>query len=254
MSVLNEIINERKKDLAAARILTKKPTEPTNKNFIEALQRKNKIPALIAELKRKSPSKGDIRPEITVEEAVKIYEPYAAALSILTEPRYFGGSLNDLALAAAFTKKPLLRKDFLIDPVQVKESRLFGADAYLLIAAALSDSQLQEMIEAGKDFNMPALVEVHNEEETERALNQNIKILGINNRNLSDLSIDLNNTANILKIIPKEKLNNLIIVSESGFQNKEQLENLPSDVNAVLMGTAFMQAENPQDLISSIFS
>ena len=254
MNVLEKIINERKKDLPAARMLNNKPASSTSKDFAKALRKKNSMPSLIAELKRKSPSKGDIRTNITVEEAVKLYEPYAAALSILTEPNYFGGSLKDLSLAASLTQKPLLRKDFLIDPVQVKEARLFGADAYLLIMAALSDSQFEEMLDAGREFDMPALVEVHNEEEAERALKYDIQIMGINNRNLEDLSIDLSTTERIISSLSGEEKKKLIIVSESGLSSKKDIENLPEEVEAVLVGTAIMSAEDPAEFLKSVFS
>ncbi|MDH5720663.1 MAG: indole-3-glycerol phosphate synthase TrpC [Spirochaetia bacterium] len=254
MNILEKIINEKQKDLPAARILSAKPAAPTQKDFAGALTRKNGMPALIAELKRKSPSKGDIRTNISVEEVVNLYEPFAAAMSILTETRHFGGSLTDLSTASSLTKTPLLRKDFLIDPVQVKESRLFGADAYLLIMAALSDSQFEEMLHAGRELNMPALVEVHNEKETERALKQDIHILGINNRNLEDLSIDLNTTSRVLDALSSEVKLKLKIVSESGLSKKEDLTGLPHEVDAVLMGTAIMSSDDPAAFLKSIFA
>lgn len=211
-------------------------------------------PRLISEIKRKSPSKGSINPEMTVERAVKLYQPYASAISVLTEPNYFGGSLEDLREAAALTEIPLLRKDFIVDPVQIREARHYGADFFLLMLSVLDQNQMEELLEAGREYNMEALVEVHDEAELERALQLDISILGINNRNLHDLSIDLATTPRLLARIPEQIMEGLTIVGESGLSSRADLDQLPQRVDAVLIGTAFMNSPNPEQLLEEMFS
>lgn len=258
MSILNKITNLRNQSISQATELVKKNNKdikPATANVIESLRRKknSSAPSLIAELKRKSPSKGVIRPGFKVEDAVNLYEPYAAAMSILTEPDFFGGSLNDLEHAASLTSLPLLRKDFITDPVQILEARYYGASFFLLITAVLSDKQMSEMIQTGHEYNMPALVEVHSEEELDRALKADAEIIGINNRNLHDLSIDLNITYRITDQLDEKQKEKLVLVSESGFHQKKEIQALPAYIDAVLIGTSFMQAQNPADKLNELF-
>lgn len=250
MNVLQQIIREKKPEIPKK--LSKNQIYGTQKNVIETLKKSSRL-NLIAELKRKSPSKGNLNPEKTVQAAISMYEPYASALSILTEKNYFGGSLADLEEASRLTRLPLLRKDFLTDPIQVAEARLYGADFYLLIAAALQKNQLAELIEVGKEYNMPALVEVHNQGELEMTLDLNVELLGINNRNLADLTIDLGTTKHLTKLIPPAQRKNLVLVSESGIRTAEDLLQLQDEVDCVLMGTVFMESPAPEVILKNLF-
>ncbi len=253
MSVLKEIVENRKKTLPKAAELNGR-AEPVQKDIPALLKRRENGPGLIAEIKRKSPSRGSINPGMNVERALELYTPYASAISVLTEPDFFGGSLDDLRLARRLTGLPLLRKDFIIDPLQVKEARLNGADFFLLMMSILEKNQMSELIDAGREFQMEALVEVHDEAELESALDLDIRILGINNRNLHDLSIDLNTTAELLAKIPSDVLPGLTIVSESGLSSRRDIESLPSRIDSTLIGTAFMKSDNPEALLSEMFS
>jgi len=252
MSVLDKIIDERKKSLPNSSDFVGRNISATRCDVIERLKRTEGKPSLIAELKRSSPTLGQINSAMTVPKAVKLYSPYASALSILTEPNFFGGSIDDLAEARSITDLPLLRKDFIVDPIQIKEARVSGADFYLLIVAALSRSQLDELLEAGQEYNMPALVEVHNEKEMETALSSNAQILGINNRNLNDLSIDMKTTSRILDHFSND-INEQILISESGYKGKEDLNALPAKVHGVLIGSTFMKSEQPEALLADMF-
>ena len=207
--------------------------------FAEALTRPAGI-SLIAEHKRRSPSAGTIREGTSVTEVVEAYERgCAAALSILTEPHHFGGSLDDLVAARAVTSLPVLRKDFVIDPYQVYESAAAGADAILLIVAALHPEDLRILYREARALDLDVLVEVHDEEELDVALDIEADVLGINNRDLTDFSIDLERTFELLSDIPAGKT----VVSESGITRREDLERLERvGVDAVLVGETLMRA------------
>ena len=252
MSVLQKIIEERKKTIPKPSDFNTSDLVATDCDVLMRLKRKDDKPSLIAELKRSSPTLGQINANMTVSKAVNLYSPYASALSILTEPNFFGGSTDDLAEARTLTELPLLRKDFITDPLQIKEARHFGADFYLLIVAALSKHQLAELLEVGLEYNMPALVEVHDEKEMEDALESNAQIIGINNRNLSDLSIDMKTTERILDQFSND-IDEQLIISESGFKAKEDLLSLPEKVEAVLIGSTFMKSEQPETLLADMF-
>jgi indole-3-glycerol phosphate synthase len=254
MSVLDKIVKDRKESLKDIRDLSKSEIPRGTKDVISALKRKSKGPSLISEIKRKSPSKGEINPGMTVEKAIDLYQPYASAISVLTEPKYFGGSLDDLAIARTLTDLPLLRKDFIIDLRQITEARYYGADFFLLIQGALDRNQMAELLDAGRVLGMPALVEVHDEKELDLAMQHDIQILGINNRSLIDLTINLETTQNLVNRIPQRYLSELIIVSESGIENKDQIMNLPQAVDAILVGTAFMKSSEPETLLKSLFA
>ncbi|MCS6984083.1 MAG: indole-3-glycerol-phosphate synthase [Leptospiraceae bacterium] len=253
MSVLAKILENRKKSLPSPVFYRGLAVAKTQRSFAEAIRKKGDRISLIAELKRKSPSQGNLKENANVREVYEIYRPYAQAISVLTEPNFFSGSLEDLREMRQLTELPLLRKDFIIDPVQVKEARYYGADAYLLIAAALSQSQLKELLEAGKELGMEALVEVQNETELEWVLELNIKILGVNNRNLHDLSLDLGRAPALFGRIPEERKKGLILVAESGYSNREDLKTLPPETDAVLIGSSLMQAKNPRQLLQEMF-
>jgi indole-3-glycerol phosphate synthase len=211
---------------------------PESRPFQEALTRPGI--SLIAEHKRRSPSAGVIREGADLTDVVRAFERGgAAALSILTEPFHFGGSLDDLRTARAATHLPVLRKDFVVDPYQVYESAAAGADAILLIVAALEREALGELLREAWGLDLDVLVEVHDTEELESALEYEAEVIGINNRDLSDFSVDIERTYELLSDVPAGKT----VVSESGFSTREELDELDRvGVDAVLVGETLMRA------------
>jgi indole-3-glycerol phosphate synthase len=211
---------------------------PENRPFQEALTRPGI--SLIAEHKRRSPSAGTIREGLSVEDVVRAYEAGGAtALSVLTEPSHFGGSLEDLGAARAATHLPVLRKDFVIDPYQLVESAVAGADAILLIVAALEPRDLRELHREARALDLDVLVEVHDEEELATALEVEAEVIGINNRDLGDFTVDIERTYELLSDVPAGKT----VVSESGFSTRDQLDALDRvGVDAVLVGETLMRA------------
>jgi indole-3-glycerol phosphate synthase len=201
--------------------------------------------SVIAEHKRRSPSAGEIRAGATVGAIVSAYERGgAAALSVLTEGPNFGGSLADLREARASSALPILRKDFIVDPYQVYETAAWGADALLLIVAALEPDELASLYREALDLDLDVIVEVHTEQELERALEEiDADIIGINNRDLGDLTVDIGRTFELLTDVPAGKT----VVAESGFSGREQLEELERvGVDAVLIGETLMRADDPE--------
>ena len=211
---------------------------PESRPFQEALTRPGI--SVIAEHKRRSPSAGTIREGTSVEDVVRAYEAGgAAALSVLTEPSHFGGSLDDLRAARAATHLPVLRKDFIVDPYQLVESAAAGADAILLIVAALEPDALLELHREAWELDLDVLVEVHDEEELEVALGVEAEVIGINNRDLDDFTVDIERTYELLSDVPAGKT----VVSESGFSAREELDELDRvGVDAVLIGETLMRA------------
>jgi indole-3-glycerol phosphate synthase len=210
--------------------------------FSEALARPGV--SVIAEYKRRSPSAGAIREGATVNEVVCAYERGgAAALSILTEREFFGGSLEDLREARAATALPILRKDFVVDPYQVYESAAAGADAILLIVAALDPDDLTRLFSEALAIDLDVLVEVHDEEELDVALELDAEVIGINNRDLEDFTVDTSRTFELLADVPAGKT----VVSESGYTAREQIDELERvGVDAVLIGESLMRAPDPE--------
>lgn len=201
---------------------------------------------VLAEIKRASPSRGPLRPDLDpASMAWSYYENGASAISVVTESSHFGGSLDDLVAAKKGLKGkiiPLLRKDFIIDPYQVYESRAFGADAILLIVAVLDDARLFELLNLSYDLGMRCLVEIHDEKEAERAVAVRAGIVGINNRDLKTFEVDINTTARLRPLIPPDR----IVISESGIRTREDLEKLWSmKVNAALIGESLVKAPDP---------
>ena len=250
MNVLEKIIARTRKDVEQRRAeipLKKLKTQLAGRGddrpFSEALT----LPgvSVIAEHKRRSPSAGEIREGASVAEVVLAYERGgAAAVSILTERKHFGGSLDDLREARAACNLPILRKDFIVDRYQVFESAAAGADAILLIVAALDAEALVELYHEALALDLDVLVEVHDEEELDRALEQiDADVIGINNRNLANLSVDIERTFELLADIPAGKT----VVSESGFHLREQLDALERvGVDGVLVGESLMRAPDPE--------
>jgi indole-3-glycerol phosphate synthase len=196
--------------------------------------------SLVAEHKRRSPSAGSIRDGVALEDVVRAYERGgAAALSILTEGPSFGGSLDDLGAARASSRLPILRKDFVVDPYQLWESLAAGADAILLIVAALSEQDLRRLHEGARSVGLDALIEVHEEQELEVASAAGGQLIGINNRDLTTLEVD---TATTLQLLPRVPVG-AIVVAESGLSSVEDLERLAvAGVDAVLVGEALMRS------------
>ncbi len=213
------------------------------KPFNEALVRPGL--SVIAEHKRRSPSAGEIRAGSTVTEIVQAYERGgAAALSVLTDPFHFGGSLEDLDEARAASGLPILSKNFHIDPYQLYESAAHGADAILIVVASVSDRRLRELYEEAHALDLDALVEVHDEEELERALEIEADVIGINNRDLATFEIDVETTFELMADIPT----GITIVAESGIANRDQIERLDdAGVDAVLIGQALMSAPDVEE-------
>jgi indole-3-glycerol phosphate synthase len=247
MSVLDRIVEttrdevERRRDaVPAARLEAALGERPEARPFVEALGRPGI--SVIAEHKRRSPSAGVIREGSTVTDIVLAYERGGAtALSILTEPFHFDGALDDLREARRASELPVLRKDFIVDPYQVLESAAAGADAILLIVAALDPDALYELYQEARGLDLDVLVEVHDEPELEIALHIDADVLGLNNRNLNDFSVDIERTYELLSDVPAGKL----VVSESGFTLREQLDALDEvGVDAVLVGETLMRAED----------
>jgi indole-3-glycerol phosphate synthase len=218
------------------------PADGLDRPFAEALSRPGT--SVIAEYKRRSPSAGEIRSGASVEEIVRAYERGgAAALSVLTEEDHFGGSLSDLEAARAVTDLPILRKDFTIDPYQVYEAKVYGADAILLVVGALGDSELGSLNGIARQLELDVIVEVHGEEELERALEVDADVIGINNRNLSDFTVSLDVTYELLTDVPAGKT----VVSESGIMTRADVDELERvGVDAVLVGEALMRAPDPE--------
>lgn len=217
---------------------------PPPLSLSRALQRGDGELGIIAEIKRRSPSRGDIRPDLRVEETARAYRRGGAcAISVLTEPRFFGGSLQDLAEAAGAVELPVLRKDFILDRYQLLEARVAGAAAVLLIATSLKSKTLSALLREAADLGLECLVEVHDEEDLDRALQAGADIIGINNRNLVTLQVDLGTTLRLAPLVPSS----VPLVAESGYRSPEDLANLPEiGVDAVLAGEALSGSEDPE--------
>lgn len=205
---------------------------------------------ILAEIKRASPSKGVMREALDpVDWAGRYVRAGAIGLSVLTDERFFKGSLDDLARIREHVDLPLLRKDFLIDPYQVHEARAAGADAVLLIMRILEDGQFADLLKEVRDAGMEALVEVHNEQDLDRALAQGTRLLGINNRDLSRFTVDLSVTRRLMPRIPSE----IVVVSASGIQDPEQIRSLESEgVKAFLVGEALVTATDPEEKLREL--
>jgi indole-3-glycerol phosphate synthase len=208
-------------------------------------------PAIIAEIKKASPSKGVIRPDFHPAAIARSYEAHGAAcLSVLTDCDFFQGCERYLEEARAATRLPVIRKDFIVDPYQVAEARAIGADCILLIVAALNDQELKRLSTLAADLGMDVLVEVHDRPELERALALDLPLVGINNRNLRTFEVSLNNTLELLDLIPSDRL----VVTESGILAPEDVALMRSHkVHAFLVGESFMRAESPGEKLAELF-
>lgn len=209
-------------------------------SFYEALK-KDSI-SIIGEFKKASPSLGEIKSKINLMDRIKEYNKSVDAISCLTEENHFNGSVSYLKEIRKKSGLPILRKDFMIDTYQFYEAKAIGADAVLLIAAILEDTQMRDFYQLSKELGLDALVEVHDEHEMERALNLGAEIIGVNNRNLKDFSISLDTTARLSEMVPADK----VFVAESGIVSDADVAFLKQHrVDAFLIGRALMEAKHP---------
>ncbi|HVL30810.1 MAG TPA: indole-3-glycerol phosphate synthase TrpC [Solirubrobacteraceae bacterium] len=244
-----EDVRRRREEVPLSRLERALASRGEDRPFNEALAGPGV--SVIAEHKRRSPSAGTIREGTTVADLVRAYERGgAAALSILTEGPNFGGSLDDLREARAASGLPILRKDFIVDAYQLYESAAAGADAVLLIVAALEPRMLRELHDEARALDLDVLVEVHDEEELECALERvDPDVIGINNRNLEDFSVDVQRTFELLADIPAGKT----VVSESGFRARDQLDELERvGVDGVLVGESLMRSPDPEAALRAL--
>jgi indole-3-glycerol phosphate synthase len=258
--ILNKIVAVKREEVAAAiqrkslaamrfdaesRVLTR--------DFVGALRAKIAAgqSAVIAEIKKASPSKGVLRADFIPADIAQSYAEYGAAcLSVLTDQQFFQGCIDYLKQARASCQLPVLRKDFMVDVYQVYESRAMGADAILLIASCLDDAQMQDFEQIARSLDMAVLVEVHDAPELERALKLSTPLIGVNNRNLKTFEVSLDTTLTLMRDIPADRL----LVCESGIHTRDDVLRMgAAGVNAFLVGEAFMRAEEPGEALAALF-
>ena len=255
MTILERIVAAKRAEVAAAQraipldALKKKTPSPV-RDFVGALRAKR--PAVIAEVKKASPSRGVLREDFDAAAIARSYEAGGAAcLSVLTDREFFKGSAADLQAARSACSLPVLRKDFVIDPYQVHESRAMGADCILLIAACLAAREMIELERAAHGTGMAVLVEVHDAAELEQALQLRTPLLGINNRDLKTFETRLETTLGLLAQVPKDRL----VVTESGILSAGDVSRMrAAGVEAFLVGEAFMRAPDPGHALRGLFS
>lgn len=259
--ILNRIIATKHEEIAAARAIkplaaveAEAAAQAAPRDFVGAIRSKIAAgqPAVIAEIKKASPSKGIIRPDFKPADIARSYEQHGAAcLSVLTDRQYFQGCPEYLQQARAACNLPVLRKDFMVDAYQVAEARAMGADAILLIAAALSLPDMQALEAQAMGYGMAVLVEVHNGEELDVALQLQTPLLGINNRNLRTFDVTLDTTLGLLSRIPHDR----IVVTESGILKSEDVALMRTNrVDTFLVGEAFMRASEPGEELARLFA
>jgi indole-3-glycerol phosphate synthase len=243
-----EGVEERRRQTPQADLESGLPGRGEDRPFSEALVRPGL--SLVAEFKRRSPSAGELSATATVAAQVRAYERGgAAALSVLTDEPHFGGSLEDLRDARAACDLPILRKDFIVDRYQLYEAVVNGADAVLLIVRALDDGELRALYEEARGLDLDCLVEVHDAAELERALELDADVIGINNRNLDEGTVDVVTTYELMPDVPAGKT----VVAESGISARGELEELERvGVDAVLIGGALMSAADPEATIREL--
>lgn len=219
------------------------------RSFIDSINKPRAI-SLIAEIKKQSPSRGIIRQNFNLQEIAKTYQDSGVqAISILTEEDYFGGNISYINEVKNLTSAPILRKDFILEPYQIYESRVFGADAILLIADLFSKDNLSELIALAHNLGLACLVEAHNEKELKKVLNLKAALIGINNRDLHNLKVDFKTTEKLFPLIPKDK----VVVVESGIKTRQDVLFLKIlGVSAVLIGEAFMEAGDIQKKVEEV--
>jgi indole-3-glycerol phosphate synthase len=262
--ILEKIVAVKHQEIAAAKkrmpleaIRADAESRVLTRDFEGALRRKIAAgqSAVIAEVKKASPSKGVLRAEFIPADIAQSYaegdgKVSAACLSVLTDKQFFQGSIDYLKQARASCDLPVLRKDFIVDPYQVYEARAIGADCILLIVACLDDARMAELEAIARSLDMAVLVEVHDRAELERALKLKTSLVGINNRNLRTFDVSLDTTLGMLAGIPEGKL----VVTESGITTKDDVKKMrDAGVNAFLVGEAFMRADEPGEALAALF-
>ncbi len=248
MNILDQIIASKKKEVALKKSvvsiaqlensdLFNKKTNSLSKSII------NSTSGIIAEHKRRSPSKATINNSFAVEDVVKGYENAGASgISVLTDMQYFGGSLEDLLLARTSVQIPLLRKEFIVDEYQLLEAKAFGADAILLIAAVLTKEEIKQLSEFAQSLALEVLLEVHNQEELDKSSMPSLDLIGVNNRNLKTFEVSLQNSIDLINHIP----NDFVKISESGITTTNDIKLLRSyGFQGFLIGESFMKTDNP---------
>ncbi len=259
--ILEKIVAVKRQEVAAA--LARKPlsamradaeSRVLTRDFVGAMRAKIAagLPAVIAEVKKASPSKGVLRADFIPAEIAQSYAEHGAAcLSVLTDQQFFQGSVDYLKQARASCDLPVLRKDFMVDPYQVYEARAMGADCILLIAACLDDAQMQSLEALAMSLDMAVLVEVHDGAELQRALQLKTPLLGINNRNLKTFDVSLDTTLGLLKDVPAGHL----LVTESGISTVADVQRMrAAGVQAFLVGEVFMRADEPGQALAELFA
>jgi indole-3-glycerol phosphate synthase len=248
-----EEIRERGAKVSLEQLRAQAAEADAPRGFVRAIEQRldAQQPAVIAEIKKASPSKGVIREDFDPEAIARSYESGGATcLSVLTDEDFFQGSTRYLMQARAATALPVIRKDFIIDPYQVYEARAMGADCILLIVAALDDETLLGLIDLAHQLGMDVLVEVHDRAELERALNYPVTLVGINNRNLRTFEVSLNTTLELLELIPQGR----IVVTESAIHTPEDVKLMRDHgVHAFLVGEVFMRADDPGSKLRELF-
>ncbi|MCX8062337.1 MAG: indole-3-glycerol phosphate synthase TrpC [Anaerolineales bacterium] len=256
-NILEQIFDHKRDEIAKrkARVsfaTMRRQAEAQNRplDFLSALQQTK--PAVIAEVKRASPSKGEFGLKVSALELAQLYFANGAtAISVLTDERYFQGGLEDLQSITKLPKRvPILQKDFLYDPYQVYEARAYGADAVLLIASYLEFGRMQEMHDCATELGMSALVEAHTADEVEKALRlQGLKIIGINNRDLRTFQVSLNTCLELRSLVPTD----ILFVAESGIQTADDVRRLlANEISAILVGEALVRSENPAQKLKEL--
>ncbi len=246
-NILSSIVKNKQQELISRKktmnldYLKQKATK-SSRSFYNALNT-NKSD-FIFECKKASPSKGLLRDNYDLDEILSVYKDYASAISVLTDYKYFKGSFSDLSKVSQTVKQPVLCKDFFVDEYQVYEARYFGADAILLMLSVLTDKQYKSLSNVARILNLDVLTEVHDNKEMQRALALKARIIGINNRNLKTLSIDLSTTEELTSNLPDNIAEGTLFISESGINNHAQVNTLAPLVNGFLVGSSIMEKEN----------
>ncbi len=259
--ILDQIVAVKRAEIAAG--LNRKPlavvredaeSRVLTRDFVGAMRAKIAAgqAAVIAEIKKASPSKGVLRADFIPADIAQTYAEHGAAcLSVLTDAQFFQGCVDFLKQARASCQLPVLRKDFIIDAYQVYESRAMGADAILLIAACLDDAQMKDFEAIARSLDMAVLVEVHDATELARALKLKTPLIGINNRNLKTFEVSLETTLSLMRDVPADRL----LVCESGIRNRDDVLRLgAAGVNAFLVGEAFMREADPGEALAALFA
>jgi indole-3-glycerol phosphate synthase len=249
--IKKEEISKRKALLALEDLEKKIGHLPPPRDFLKAISQNGPV-ALIAEIKHASPSAGVIKEEVNLQRAITAYESGgASAISVLTEAHFFKGDLSHLREVKGATTLPVLQKDFILDPFQIYEGRAEGADAILLIASLLEKEELRDFVDLARKLEMFPLVEVHHEDDLEKALALDLPLIGINNRDLRTLEVDLKTTLRLRKAIPSETK----VISESGIRNSEDVRLLKeAGVNGILVGEILMRSPDPASKIRELLT